>query len=100
MTNLMTRIAAFGSAKQFHPFKQLATLLLLLCALAVTPLQAQESPPGGPTVATVNINTADAPALAAGGCPQRIGPVRGPADRCRGPGKIRIRGNLLVRFAL
>jgi competence protein ComEA len=66
MTNLITRNAAFGSANQFHPFKQLATLLMLLCALAVTPLQAQESPPGGPTVATVNINTADAPALAAG----------------------------------
>ncbi len=68
MTNLCVTNAAYGSAQQYHPFKQLATLLLLLCALAASPLQAQaqESPSGGSTVATVNINTADAPALAAG----------------------------------
>ncbi|WP_238946809.1 ComEA family DNA-binding protein [Seongchinamella unica] len=66
MTKSIVSNTARGSAHRFQPVKQLATLLVLLCALVAMPLQAQESPPDPPAVAAVNINTADASALAAG----------------------------------
>ena len=66
MTKSILNRAADGGAIEFHPLQQLAMLALLLCALLATPLQAQEAPPDSAAVAMVNINTADASALAAG----------------------------------
>ena len=66
MTNSILSKTAVGSANGFGPVRQMATLLLLLCALMVMPLQAQESPPDAAAITEVNINTADAPTLAAG----------------------------------
>lgn len=57
--------AAVDGAYQTLSFKCMTLLAVLLYALAL-PLQAQESSAGPPTVATININTADAADLAAG----------------------------------
>lgn len=66
MTNSILSKAALGSTTGFPPFRQLATVLLLLCALTALPLQAQDPAPESAVVTEVNINTADAATLAAG----------------------------------
>ena len=66
MTKSILNKAAAGSVNGFQPVRQLSTLLLLLFALVVMPLQAQESPPDSAVITQVNINTADARTLAAG----------------------------------
>ena len=65
MNYLPNRNTGARRAVQTLPTAMLA-LLLLLCALSLTPVQAQDSAGRPLAVATVNINTADASALAAG----------------------------------
>ncbi len=66
MTNRQNRNAGAARAKFIAPLKYLALLVVLLSGIIITPVQAQEEqvPPGMTTI--VNINTADAPTLAAG----------------------------------
>ncbi len=66
MTNQSNHKTGAASAHLFHPLKYLALLALLMSGIIFTPVQAQEERATQGVSTIVNINTADAPTLAAG----------------------------------
>ena len=66
MKNSRNVKAGVVSAAFIHPLRYMTLLALLLSGLLFNPVQAQEGRATDGVVTTININTADASALAAG----------------------------------